>query len=1111
MRSFYFSVVIYLLVGCSLLNKSDSGNSGEELVFLAASGLSNQFLETAEPAGSGIAGPSGTSIKSTDGRFSIFIPKGAMDEEVQFSITKYNANTKVLPGSYIPTVDVYQVTPSYRFKIPITINMILDEASIQFYNLEKTKSIGFSISSTSPENDTNRFPSWNAHESSISGDKLVFTTKTFSIFGGGTPPPGNQSPTIYGAYYYFKTGCTYLPYRLRTEVVDPDGDPITVYLSTGPANGGTNSIQMVREGSTNWYNADIPYEAMSQSGIYMQIRAIDSNGLNTSVPSSNLFTYPTDSGNSTFITNYKRDADNDGLLCAWERDNGKSDSNPSDALGITDSDGDGIPNSSDHTPNGEANPTIDSLTITPSFVTLDVTEKVGLGVSASFGGSFRFVNASYSTTGNALNGSPVGSISNGIFTANEPGLAGVFANVGLFSASSTYKVTDSIGPNSIADLSAITLSSTQIRLQWTAPGDDGAFGKASSYQIYRSTSTISNNTNCTGSLVFHGLTPKNVGLPERLDINGLSPNTNYYFCIRAFDDSGNLSSWNGTVSTATHVVPDLIPPSNISGAVAAAISYDKIKLDWVSVGDDSMIGSASAYEIRRSVSPINNDMQCDSAVNVINNVAPAPSGNALTFTVTGLSDYTIHYFCIRAYDEANNRSSWNGLLTATTLKGNSAPYVSLSAPPLVDIGDNSELNAEASNDPDGSTCLANTANYTYSWVLANKPIASAKTSSDIIDASTLKASFSPDVAGDYVFQFSFIDDPGSCSGGSKITTQSITIKARVPIYGHGLTPLSLSGNVSTFATVGSPRAITTDGKALYIGDGNVIRSINLVTRNVEIIAGDGSFGQSPSDGIGLLARFQIIRGATLDSNFIYLTDGHYIRKIEISTKQVTTIAGSDLDINFIGYGGYADGIGSNARFNSPTGITKLGNYLYVVDTDNRRIRRISLINNEVTTLTGNGSGNVQDGIGTSARHGTSSIFQGFNHITNDGQYLYILDASTIRKIDPITAQVTTLAGVYNDDSDFGNIDGIGSNARLNTPGGITTDGTYIYFLSGSILRKLNLSNNQVLTIAGQSSIYGSLDGVGTNALINFGFGLTNDGKALYFNEFSNNGYIRKVE
>jgi len=147
--------------------------------------------------------------------------------------------------------------------------------------------------------------------------------------------------------------------------------------------------------------------------------------------------------------------------------------------------------------------------------------------------------------------------------------------------------------------------------------------------------------------------------------------------------------------------------------------------------------------------------------------------------------------------------------------------------------------------------------------------------------------------------------------------------------------------------------------------------ISVKTRTVEVLNGGavttfaGLAGQSGSaDGSGTAARFNLPQGVAVDtSGNVYVADtqNDTIRKIT-SGGVVTTFAGS------AGAAGSVDGVGSNARFNHPTGVAidPSGN-LIVTDALNDTIRVVAP-NGTVSTLAGSApTGGTSDGVGPSAR------------------------------------------------------------------------------------------------------------------------------------------------
>ncbi|MBN1497416.1 MAG: hypothetical protein JXA07_11640, partial [Spirochaetes bacterium] len=292
--------------------------------------------------------------------------------------------------------------------------------------------------------------------------------------------------------------------------------------------------------------------------------------------------------------------------------------------------------------------------------------------------------------------------------------------------------------------------------------------------------------------------------------------------------------------------------------------------------------------------------------------------------------------------------------------------------------------------------------------------------------------------------------------------------------------------------------IEADGENLYVADtGNhTIRKVDIDTNEVTTIAGQPG-EQGYVNGIGTVARFNSPRGIITDGTNLYIADlgSQTIRKMVISTGQVSLLAGSP------GNSGSSDGIATAARFYSPTGLTLIGTDLYVTDGNNHTIRRIDLTTGEVNTIAGlaRTSGST-DGIGTEAR---------FNYpidITNDGSNLYISDSQnvTVRKIVIATGEVSTIAGQA---GSRGTTDGIGTAARFSNTYGIACDGTSLYVNTGVTMRKIDIATLMVTTVAGGQA--GSIDGIGTEAQFNSLYGISCDGINLYMTE-TNNSTIRKM-
>jgi sugar lactone lactonase YvrE len=208
----------------------------------------------------------------------------------------------------------------------------------------------------------------------------------------------------------------------------------------------------------------------------------------------------------------------------------------------------------------------------------------------------------------------------------------------------------------------------------------------------------------------------------------------------------------------------------------------------------------------------------------------------------------------------------------------------------------------------------------------------------------------------------------------------------------------------------------------------------------------------------------------------------------------------------LGGKGNVDGTGAAARFDYPNGVVADGaGNLYVSDTNNCTIRKVVLATGAVTTLVGSAGlyGN-SDGIGAAARFGFP------RGLALDGAgSLYVADNYTIRKVELANGLVTTLAGTA---GVSGSIDGVGATARFGFPEGLAADGAgnlYVADANSSTIRKVVVSSGLVTTLVGSAGSSGSTDGTGAAARFALPRGLALDSMGnLYVAD--GNHTIRKV-
>lgn len=154
-------------------------------------------------------------------------------------------------------------------------------------------------------------------------------------------------------------------------------------------------------------------------------------------------------------------------------------------------------------------------------------------------------------------------------TALTLGAAALGLSVALLAApggisNELFRPTDvAVHTNSTAD--AVTLT-------WTAPGDDGSIGQATEYDLRYSTSQLTAATFTAATRVNTVSAPLPAGSTESFTVSALSPDTTYYFALKATDEAGNQSGISNVLAVTTAAVSQACVPQYSCSAWSACVN-----------------------------------------------------------------------------------------------------------------------------------------------------------------------------------------------------------------------------------------------------------------------------------------------------------------------------------------------------------------------------------------------------------------------------------------------------------------------------------------------------------------------------------------------------------
>ncbi len=236
--------------------------------------------------------------------------------------------------------------------------------------------------------------------------------------------------------------------------------------------------------------------------------------------------------------------------------------------------------------------------------------------------------------------------------------------------------------------------------------------------------------------------------------------------------------------------------------------------------------------------------------------------------------------------------------------------------------------------------------------------------------------------------------------------------------------------------------------SMFVSDRYKLRQVDMSTGQVTTLAGGNSWGSN--DGVGTAAGLQEPAGLAVDERYVYIGDAWRIRRYDKVTRQVTTLAVLPYDFQ------------SLAPPASVVDVALAQGGLFITRT-NCAVYRMDLSTRAVEVFAGSPTGcGVQEGATAQFNHPRGLAYDGAG-----GLFVADKDNHRIRYIDLATREVSTVAGT----GELGTVDGYA--ATLTRPSSLSFDGDNLYFTedkgdSTLALRKYTHSTGRVATVQPQA-------------------------------------------
>jgi sugar lactone lactonase YvrE len=318
------------------------------------------------------------------------------------------------------------------------------------------------------------------------------------------------------------------------------------------------------------------------------------------------------------------------------------------------------------------------------------------------------------------------------------------------------------------------------------------------------------------------------------------------------------------------------------------------------------------------------------------------------------------------------------------------------------------------------------------------------------------------------------------------------------------------GGPATSARLNLPHGVAVDAAGdLYLADTNnhAVRKIAASDGKITTLAGNGAPGESGDNGPAANALLNRPTAVVVDdTGAIYVADtgNHRVRRID-SAGNISTVVG------VVMVGGVPTTIG--AALSNPRGLAADSDGgIYIADTGNNMIRRLGP-GGIVTTMAGTGAvGSTGDGGPANA----ARLNQPHGITIDAANNLYIADTNNhrIRKISSggsalvPTSTISTIVSAGLIRSGFDGDGGLATSARLNSPSAVAVDAQgniYIVDKGNHRIRKVTISDNKINTVIGNGLVsFGGDGGPATSAAFNLPNSLAINAAGVYVADSGNN-------